>query len=104
MVDHEFFDRMWKREQELNNSGKGPADDAVDAYVAAARMQNEMFPHIENAAQILAAAGAASEIAKGDGAEYAIDRWCDVIRDRAKALLSARRTAEAILRKLDDKS
>lgn len=67
------------------------SDDALDrairGYLTTAKMQQEMIPHMEEMAQKLAAAGVASNKVKGDSPEYAIDRWCDVIRRRAKELL-----------------
>ena len=66
----------------------GPfTDDMARKYLATAKMQQEIIPHMEEMAQKLAAAGVASEMVKGDSAGYAIDQWCDVIRRRARELL-----------------
>ena len=70
----------------------GPfTDDVVRKFLHTAKMQQEIIPHMEEMAQKLAAAGVASEMVKGDRAEYAIDEWCRVIKNRAKDLLSEKR-------------
>jgi hypothetical protein len=69
-------------------SDDGPfTDDMIRGYLQTAKMQQEIIPHMEEMAQKLAAAGVASNKVKGDSPEFAIDRWCDVIRNRAKELL-----------------
>jgi hypothetical protein len=69
-------------------SDDGPfTDDMIRGYLQAAKMQEEIIPHMEEMAQKLAAAGVASNAVKGDSFEFAIDQWCDVIRNRAKELL-----------------
>ena len=66
----------------------GPfTDDLARKYLATAKMQQEIIPHMEEMAQKLAAAGVASNAVKGDSPEFAIDQWCDVIRRRAKELV-----------------
>ena len=78
----------------------GPfTDDMARKYLATAKMQQEIIPHMEEMAQKLAAAGVASNQVKGDSAYFAIDRWCEAIRGRAKELLrenlaEAKRAAE----------
>lgn len=70
----------------------GPfTDDMTRQFLQTARMQQEIIPHMEEMAQKLAAAGVASELVKGDSATYAIDRWCEVIRKRARELLAEKR-------------
>jgi len=70
----------------------GPfTDDMARKFLQTARMQREIIPHMEEMAQKLAAAGVASEMVKGDSAEYSIYRWCEVIRDRAMVLLREKR-------------
>jgi hypothetical protein len=69
----------------------GPfTDDMIRGYLETRKMQQEIIPHMEEMAQKLAAAGVASNAVKGDSPEFAIDRWCDVIRNRAKELLRAK--------------
>ena len=69
-------------------SDEGPfTDDMIRGYLQTAKMQREIIPHMEEMAQKLAAAGVASNAVKGDSPDFAIDRWCDVIRKRAKELL-----------------
>ena len=71
----------------------GPfTDDMARKYLATAKMQQEIIPHMEETAQKLAAAGVASNAVKGDSPEFAIDRWCDVIRKRARELLNEKMT------------
>lgn len=66
----------------------GPfTDEMVRGYVVAAKTQAGIQKYAEAMAQVLAEAGRASQKAVGDRPEYAIDRWCDVIRQRAKQLL-----------------
>lgn len=66
----------------------GPfTDEMVRSYVMAAKTQDGIQKYAEAMAQVLAEAGRASQKAIGDRPEYAIDRWCDVIRQRAKQLL-----------------
>jgi hypothetical protein len=48
-----------------------------------------ILEYIEPIAQVLAAAGRASEKAMGDSAEYAVDQWSNVIRERAIEILRA---------------
>lgn len=69
-------------------SDDGPfTDDMIRGFLQTAKMQQEIIPHMEEMAQKLAAAGVASNQVKGDNPEFAIDKWCDVIRRRAKELL-----------------
>lgn len=49
--------------------------------------QHAIIKYIEAMAQILAEAGRASEKALGDSADYAVDKWCNILRDRAHELL-----------------
>lgn len=71
----------------------GPfTDDMARKYLATAKMQQEIIPHMEETAQKLAAAGVASNAVKGDSPEFAIDQWCDVIRKRARELLNEKMT------------
>ncbi len=78
----------------------GPfTDDMARKFLQTAKMQQEIIPHMEEMAQKLAAAGVASNAVKGDHPGYAIDRWCEVIRKRARELLNekmseAKRVAE----------
>lgn len=66
----------------------GPfTEDMIRGYLQTRKMQQEIIPHMEEMAQKLAAAGVASNSVKGDSLEFAIDRWCDVIRNRAKELV-----------------
>lgn len=71
----------------------GPfTDDMARKFLQTAKMQQEIIPHMEEMAQKLAAAGVASNAVKGDSPEFAIDRWCEVIRKRARELLNEKMT------------
>ena len=71
----------------------GPfTDDMARKFLQTAKMQQEIIPHMEEMAQKLAAAGVASELVKGDSASYAIGRWCEVIRQRARELVREKMT------------
>jgi len=89
MVDHEFFNRMAKREEEIErNGGDGPfTDDMVRQMLAVRKMQGEIITHMEEMAQKLAAAGVASYTVLKHSPEYAVDQWCEVIRKRAHELV-----------------
>jgi len=47
----------------------------------------------EAMAEFLAEAAVASEKARGDSALYALNKWIEVIRDRAKVLIGEKRRA-----------
>lgn len=49
--------------------------------------QHAIIGYIEAMAQVLAEAGRASEKALGDSPHYAINKWCDLLRERAHELL-----------------
>jgi hypothetical protein len=75
----------------------GPfTDDMARNFLIQAKMQQEIIPHMEEMAQKLAAAGVASEMVKGDSAYFAIDRWCDVIRRRARVLITEKREIQCV--------
>ena len=66
----------------------GPfTDDFVRHGLLTVQTQRGIIEYAEGMAQILAEAGRASRKATGDSADYAIDRWSDVIRKRAHDIL-----------------
>ena len=64
-------------------------DAAVEHIANMLQTKAAILEYIEPIAQVLAAAGRASEKAMGDSAEYAVHQWSKVIRDRAIEILRA---------------
>jgi hypothetical protein len=62
-------------------------DDMIAQYLQAQKLQAGIIEHVEEMAKVMAAAGVASQVAKGDSPEYAIGRWCEVLRKRAVELV-----------------
>ena len=62
-------------------------DDMIAQYLQAQRLQHDIIKHIEEMAKVMAAAGVASQVATRDSPEYAIGRWCEVLRKRAVELV-----------------
>jgi len=62
-------------------------DAACEHIVKMLQTKAAILEYIEPIAQVLAAAGRASEKAMGDSAKYAVDQWSNVIRERALEIL-----------------
>jgi hypothetical protein len=60
---------------------------AVEHIVNILQTKAAILEYVEPIAQVLAAAGRASQKAMGDSAEYAVNEWSKVIRDRAHEIL-----------------
>ena len=72
----------------LQRDDNGPfTDDFVRRIIDVRNTQHGIIKYMEAMAQVMAAAAVASEKAVGDSPSYAIDRWTDVVRKRAKELL-----------------
>lgn len=70
----------------------GPfTDEMIRGFLLARQTQHGIIKYIEAMAQVLAEAGTASQKAIGDSADYAIDKWVDVIRKRAHELVREKR-------------
>lgn len=62
-------------------------DAAVEHIANMLQTKAAILKYIEPIAQVLAAAGRASGKAMGDSPHFAVDRWLDVIRERAHEIL-----------------
>ncbi len=88
---------------------EGPfTDEYVKGWVMTVQTQAGIIKYAEAMAQVLAEAGRASHKATGDSAEYAVQRWVQVIQDRALELLREdgtehRKKYQRVLRKLGAK-
>lgn len=49
--------------------------------------QHAIIQYIEAMAQVLAEAGRASHKSLSDSADYAVEKWCNILRNRAHELL-----------------
>jgi hypothetical protein len=61
--------------------------DIIDHYSMVVQTQKGIIEYAEAMAQVLAEAGRASNKALGDSEEYAVEKWCEVIKDRALQIL-----------------
>lgn len=66
--------------------------------------QHAIIQYIEAMAQILAEAGRASHKALGDSPHYAIDKWCDLMRDKAHQLVGPSPRLKNLLGKPTDEN
>ena len=81
----------------LQRDDNGPfTDDFVRRIIDVRNTQRGIIKYMEAMAQVMAAAAVASEKAVGDSPSYAIDRWTDVVRKRAKELLSEQNATKKI--------
>ena len=70
---------------------EGPFTDAgIKRALKVVQTQHGIVEAAEEMAKVLAEMGRASEKAVGDSPSYAIDKWCDLIRKRAKELARQR--------------
>jgi hypothetical protein len=79
------------------------SDEAARHIHDVIQTKTAILQYIEPIAQVLAEAGRASAKAMGDDADYAIDRWLEVIRERAHAILreASREEQEAARRRIE---
>ena len=63
------------------------SDDMLKHYRAVVQTQKGIIAYAEAMAQVLAEAGRASHRALGDSPQTAVNKWSDVIRERALEIL-----------------
>lgn len=72
----------------LQRDDNGPfTDDMVRRMVDVRNTQHGIIKYMEAMAQVMAEAAIASQKATGDSPSYAVDKWTDVVRKRAKELV-----------------
>jgi hypothetical protein len=72
-------------EVEVND---GPfTDDMVRHWINVVKTQRGIIDYAEGMAQVLAEAGRASSKATGDPPSVAVEKWSNIIRERAKQIL-----------------
>lgn len=80
----------------------GPfTDDMIKHMIDVNNTQHGIIKYMEAMAQVMAEAAVASQKAIGDSPYYAIDKWTDVVRKRAKELV---REKQDTAKKLPDNS
>lgn len=77
----------------LQQEDNGPfTDEMVRRIVDVHNTQHGIIKYMEAMAQVMAEAAIASSKALGDSPSYAVDRWVEVVRKRAKTLIVEKRT------------
>jgi hypothetical protein len=81
----------------LQRDDNGPfTDDFVRRIVDVRNTQHGIIKYMEAMAQVMAEAAVASQKAVGDSPSYAIDKWTDVVRERAKELLAEKNATKKL--------
>jgi len=81
----------------LQEEDNGPfTDEMVRRMVDVHNTQHGIIKYMEAMAQVMAEAAIASQKAIGDSSNYAIDRWTDVVKKRAKELVAEKRATKKI--------
>jgi hypothetical protein len=76
----------------LQQEDNGPfTDEMVRRMVDVHNTQHGIIKYMEAMAQVMAEAAIASSKALGDAPSHAVDRWIEVVRERAKELIVEKR-------------
>src|SRR6266851_6123132 len=81
----------------LQQEDNGPfTDEMVRRMIDINNTQHGIIKYMEAMAQVMAEAAIASNKALGDSHNYAIDKWTDGVKKRAKELVAEKRTTKKI--------
>lgn len=81
----------------LQRDDNGPfTDDMVRRMIDVNNTQHGIIKYMEAMAQVMAEAALASQKAIGDSPSYAVDKWTNVVKQRAKELIREKQAAKQI--------